>query len=221
MVKRTRSESREKNKKAKRKKHRSSRRDRRSSEDSRSRRSSSKSESKQNREYPSNKRSRPHSRERTRERSPYRQRYKDDRNRNDYQSNERKYLTMSRPLNYGRYEPNDERSSSDRTRTSLEVEINKMLTTEKHHTQHVGYRSSGEISDVIWCPRYVRPNIKHHIRGGQSLLHHRCRSCRQLCYHLLGRPGTKRLCLECSGWKRKYIPEWYFHKRCKYCYTDY
>ena len=216
MVKRTRSESREKNKKAKRKKHRSLRRDRRrSSEDSRPRRST-KSESKQNREYPSSKRS-PHSRERTREGSPYRQRYKDGRSRNDYQSNERK-LTMSRPLNYGRYELNDGRSSSDRTRTSLEVEIDRMLTTEKHHTQHVGHRSSGEINDVIWCPRYIRPDIKQHVRGGGSLLHHRCRSCRQLCYHLLGQPGTKRLCLECSGWKRKYIPEWYFHKRCKYCY---
>ena len=57
-----------------------------------------------------------------------------------------------------------------------------------------------------------------HVRGGKDLRHHRCRDCGRLCLHLLGRPGSKRQCLKCSGkWDEKYIPVCYYHKGCKYC----
>ena len=112
---------------------------------------------------------------------------------------------------------NRELSPSGRSRKSVQREIDKMLITERHHMRRVEHHSSGEIREVIWCPQYIRSDIKERARGGISLLYHRCRSCRRLCFHLLGRPGTKRLCLKCSGWKSKYIPEWYYHRRCKDC----
>ena len=96
---------------------------------------------------------------------------------------------------------------------SLIEEINKMLQIEDHHVI-----SSKDITNVEWCPIFVKPDIRGHVRGGKDLPHHTCRECKRLCLHLLGRPGTLRLCLECSGkWEKKYIPLWYFHYGCKYC----
>ena len=96
---------------------------------------------------------------------------------------------------------------------SLMEKVEEMLKIEEHHVI-----SSEDITDVEWCPKFVKPEIHGHVRGGKALLHHRCRECRRLCLHLLGRPGSKRQCLECSGkWNKKYIPVWYYHNSCKYC----
>ena len=96
---------------------------------------------------------------------------------------------------------------------SLTEEIEKMLKIEEHHV--ISFR---DMANVEWCPKFVKPDIRGHVRGGKDLPHHRCRHCRRLCLHLLGRPGTKRQCLECSGrWEKKHIPVWYYHNGCKYC----
>ena len=100
---------------------------------------------------------------------------------------------------------------------AVERQIYGMLSTEKHHTRRIDRFTSGEIDCVYWCPQYISPDVRGHVRGGTSLLHHRCRHCRKICFHLLGQPGTTRLCLACSGYKEKYIPKWYYHDRCKYC----
>ena len=103
--------------------------------------------------------------------------------------------------------------SSRRPPKSLIEEIKKMLEIEDHHII-----SSEDATNVEWCPQFVKPDIRGHVRGGKDLLHHRCRYCKRLCLHLLGKPGTTRLCLECSAkWEKKYIPVWYYHNGCKYC----
>ena len=96
---------------------------------------------------------------------------------------------------------------------SLMEKVEEMLKIEEHHVI-----SFEDITNVEWCPKFVKPDIHGHVRGGKALAHHRCSECRRLCLHLLGRPGSKRQCLECSGkWNKKYIPVWYYHNSCKYC----
>ena len=96
---------------------------------------------------------------------------------------------------------------------SLIEKIEEMLKIEDHHVIYFE-----DITNVEWCPKFVKPEIHVHVRGGKDLRHHKCRDCGRLCFHLLGRPGTKRQCLKCSGkWDEKYIPVWYYHNGCKYC----
>ena len=96
---------------------------------------------------------------------------------------------------------------------SLMEEIEKMLKIEDHHVIYFE-----DIANVEWCPKFVKPEIHVHVRGGKDLRHHKCRDCGRLCLHLLGRPGSRRQCLKCSGkWNEKYIPVWYYHNGCKYC----
>ncbi|CAB3984473.1 Hypothetical predicted protein [Paramuricea clavata] len=147
--------------------------------------------------------------------------------RNDYSKNyeirpHREYMYKD----YGsksedRRHPKDPRNSRDSRKShrkeAVYRQLNEMLQMEQHHTRYVDRSTSGEIKFVLWCPQYINPDIRGHVRGGTSLLHHRCRKCRKICFHLLGQPGTTRLCLGCSGYKEKYIPDWYYHKRCKYC----
>ena len=96
---------------------------------------------------------------------------------------------------------------------SLIEKIEEMLKIEEHHVIY-----SEDITNVEWCPKFVKPDIHGHVRGGKDLRHHICRDCGRLCLHLLGRPGSKRQCLTCSGkWDEKYIPVWYYHNSCKYC----
>ena len=96
---------------------------------------------------------------------------------------------------------------------SLIEKVEEMLKIEQHHVI-----SLEDITNVEWCPKFVKPEIRGHVRGGKALPHHRCHECGRLCLNLLGRPGSKRQCLECSGkWNKKYIPVWYYHNGCKYC----
>ena len=109
-----------------------------------------------------------------------------------------------------------------KSKEAVYKQLKDMITIEWHHTRYVdrstsGNSTSGEVRYVQWCPQYINPDTRGHVRGGRTLPHHRCRECRQLCFHLLGQPGTRRLCLACSGYKAKYIPDWYYHKRCEYC----
>ena len=101
---------------------------------------------------------------------------------------------------------------------SLNYVIKKMLKTEDHHIIEKIYNSSDELTDVLWCPVYVRPDIQRRILGGRSILHHKCRRCRRICFHLLYEKG--RPCLECAGWKLKDIPGWYYHQMCRHCTYD-
>ena len=96
---------------------------------------------------------------------------------------------------------------------SLIAKIEEMLKIEDHHVIYVE-----DITNVEWCPKFVKPEIHGHVRGGKDLQHHKCHDCGRLCFHLLGRPGSRRQCLKCSGkWDEKYIPVWYYHNGCKYC----
>ena len=96
---------------------------------------------------------------------------------------------------------------------SLMEKIEEMLKTEEHHVIYFE-----DITNVEWCPKFVKPDIHGHVRGGKDLLHHRFRDSGRLCLQLFGRPGSKRQCLKCLGkWDEKYIPVWYYHKGCKYC----
>ena len=106
-----------------------------------------------------------------------------------------------------------ESGSSGSSRQRRKLEIERMLEIEDHHVR----RKDESLEEVVWCPRYIRPDITGHVRGAKALLHHRCRRCRRLCLHLTGRPGTMRLCLRCSGWEEKHVPDWYYHRSCKYC----
>ena len=96
---------------------------------------------------------------------------------------------------------------------SLIAKIEEMLKIEDHHVIYFE-----DTTNVEWCPKFVKPEIHGHVRGGKDLRHHKCHDCGRLCFHLLGRPGSKRQCLKCSGkWDEKYIPVWYYHNGCKYC----
>lgn len=133
-----------------------------------------------------------------------------------YKSKREKELRHSRARHDERIRRRRESSETRRRpRSIIFEEMEKMLDIEDHH---VIWISTSDMAKVEWCPKFIKPDIRGHVRGGKDLLHHRCRVCRRLCLHLLGRPGTKRQCLECSGkFDRNDIPEWYYHKGCKYC----
>jgi len=70
---------------------------------------------------------------------------------------------------------------------SLKKEIKAMLKTEEYHVIYFE-----DITNVEWCPKFVKPEIHGHVGGGKDLRHHRCHDCGRLCFHLLGPPGSKR-----------------------------
>ena len=67
---------------------------------------------------------------------------------------------------------------------SLIEKIEEMLKIEEHHVIYFE-----DITNVEWCPEFVKPEIHGHVKGGKDLRHHRCRDCGRLCLHLLCRPG--------------------------------
>ena len=126
------------------------------------------------------------------------------------------------PKPTGKYNRESKGIRKSKSKEAAYKQLKGMITVEWHHTKYVdrstsGNSTSGEVRYVQWCPKYINPDARGHVRGGKTLPHHTCRGCRQLCFHLLGQPGTRRLCLACSGYKAKYIPDWYYHKRCEYC----
>jgi len=108
--------------------------------------------------------------------------------------------------------------------SSLKDKVRDIMQTEDHHIVRIVRDTHGEIDKVVWCPQYVRKNSsKQRAPGGKAMLHHRCRSCRRICLHLLGKYGSSdRKCLECSaskhGWNKHEVPTWYYHdKKCDHC----
>ena len=106
--------------------------------------------------------------------------------------------------------------------SGLNKVIKDMIKTESHHIKEITENNSGYVKNVLWCPKYINPDINEHVNGGTVLLHHFCRSCHRTCLHLMGRYGTRdRKCIECisyeRGWEKKEVPRWYFHTSCEYC----
>jgi hypothetical protein len=110
----------------------------------------------------------------------------------------------------------------------LSKKLQSMIDIERHHIISISNYDGDDIdlfrTWIDWCPRYeVVPGGR--ARGGQSLLHHRCRHCRRVCFHLLERGKDQnvrqRICLSC--WDlccdEKLIPEWYYHREtgCLHC----
>lgn len=123
-----------------------------------------------------------------------------------------------------RHERHEESKHKVKTSSRLREKIDEIVRKEHHHIVLKERDSSGNFLHVEWCPKYVRPDTGR-ATGGTALLHHTCRSCKNICLHLLGRYGSSdRKCLVCvaadHGWHKSEVPEWYFHHhRCKYCRT--
>ena len=135
---------------------------------------------------------------------------------------ERSLAKHHSPKLTGKYNRASKGIRKSKSKEAVYKQLKDMIAIEWHHTKYVdrstsGNSTSGKVRYIQWCPQYINPDARGHVRGGKTLPHHRCRECRQLCFHLLGQPGTRRLCLACSGYKAKYIPDWYYHKRCEYC----
>ena len=135
----------------------------------------------------------------------------------DPRTRERSLPKNHRPKQNSQSPTKSSESQNSPSKQAVQRQINEMLSTERHHTKYIDRSSSGEVVCIHWCPKYISPETKGHARGGKSLLHHRCRRCRKLCFHLLGKPGTFRSCLSCSGYKERYIPDWYYHEVCRDC----
>ena len=102
--------------------------------------------------------------------------------------------------------------------TGCKVEIiNQMLKREEHHLIEVVKDKQGKLSDVVWCPVYLRPDAKGKARGGDEIPHHRCKTCDKIGLHLLNDGQKYRPCLRCAGWSEAEIPAWYYHTTCCHC----
>lgn len=95
--------------------------------------------------------------------------------------------------------------------------LRQMLIIEEHHIEDTIIDSSGSVKDIVWCPVYLRPVLKGTARGGDEISHHKCKSCQQICFHLLNDGEKYRPCLRCAGWNERGIPSWYYHDSCKHC----
>lgn len=135
----------------------------------------------------------------------------------DSRTRERSLPKNHRPKQNSQSPTKSSESRNSPSKEAVHRQINDMLSTERHHTKYIDRSSSGEVMYIHWCPRFISPETKGHARGGKSLLHHKCRRCRKLCFHLLGKPGTFRSCLSCSGYNPRYIPDWYYHEVCRDC----
>ena len=96
--------------------------------------------------------------------------------------------------------------------------IKKMLKTEEHHLIKVIKDKQGNLSDVVWCPVYLRPDASGRVaRGGDEVPHHMCKTCGKIGLHLLNDGQKYRPCLRCVGWQEQEIPAWYYHVTCCHC----
>lgn len=109
----------------------------------------------------------------------------------------------------------------------LQRKLQSMLDIERHHIISISHYDHDDLDVqstwVDWCPRYQAVPGS---RGGTALLHHTCRRCRRLCFHLLDRRTdgvSQRICLGCFFQQQQHnqddeshppgvvIPPWYFH----------
>eukprot|EP00050_Salpingoeca_kvevrii_P008259 m.301812 g.301812 ORF g.301812 m.301812 type:complete len:451 (-) comp14934_c0_seq1:136-1488(-) len=101
------------------------------------------------------------------------------------------------------------------TDPSLEAELRDSVRTEWHHIDAIERDDQGVVVNIVWCAQYLNPNSGR-ANGGKNELHHKCRRCKRIAVHLLGKPMTRdRYCLECDG--RTGVPAWFFHRRCPHC----
>ena len=56
------------------------------------------------------------------------------------------------------------------------AKIEEMLKIEDHHVIYFE-----DVKNVEWCPKFVKPEIHGHVRGGKDLRHHKCHDCGRLC----------------------------------------
>ena len=112
----------------------------------------------------------------------------------------------------------NDRSKTDTSKVGSQSEIIKqMLKTEEHHVIEVIEDKQGNLSDVFWCPVYLRPDAKGRARGSDEIPHHRCKTCARIGLHLLNDGQKYRPCLVCAGWSEAEIPAWYYHITCHHC----
>ena len=114
-------------------------------------------------------------------------------------------------------EKNGVTNDQPKTDTSKAEIIQQMLQIEEHHVIEVIKDKQGNLSDVIWCPVYLRPDAKGLVRGGDEVPHHRCKTCTRIGLHLLNDGQKHRPCLRCAGWSEAEIPAWYYHMTCCHC----
>jgi hypothetical protein len=106
----------------------------------------------------------------------------------------------------------------------LSQQLQRMMDIERHHIISISNHDKNDLdlfrTWVDWCPKYEAiPGA----RGGKGLLHHVCRKCRKVCFHLLDKADgvQQRVCLGC--WRRCHdqslLPKWYYHHShdCKIC----
>ena len=109
-----------------------------------------------------------------------------------------------------------ERDCSSKVATTAEI-IKQMLKTEEHHVIELIEDTQGNIEDVVWCPVYVRADLKGRARGADEVPHHKCKTCGRIGLHLLNDGQKYRPCLRCAGWSEAEIPAWYYHLTCCHC----
>ncbi|KAG7374319.1 hypothetical protein IV203_013414 [Nitzschia inconspicua] len=123
--------------------------------------------------------------------------------------------------------PPGTRPSEARNRSQVHLlsqKLQRMMDIERHHIISISNHDEDDIdlfrTWIDWCPKYEAvPGA----RGGKGLLHHVCRRCRKVCFHLLDKSdGVKqRLCLGC--WvhchDKNLLPNWYYHSplNCNIC----
>ena len=95
--------------------------------------------------------------------------------------------------------------------------IKQMLNTEEHHVIELIEDKQGNVKDVVWCPVYVRADLKGRARGADEIPHHKCKTCGGIGLHLLNDGQKYRPCLRCAGWSEAEIPTWYYHLTCRHC----
>lgn len=113
--------------------------------------------------------------------------------------------------------PENDRSQENRQIALLSRQLQRMMDIERHHIISISHHDENDLdlfrTWVDWCPKFeATPGA----RGGRGLLHHVCRSCRKVCFHLLDKKDgvRQRICLGC--WRHCHdpnlLPKWYYHR---------
>lgn len=106
----------------------------------------------------------------------------------------------------------------------LSQKLQRMMDIERHHIVSISNHDKDDLdlfrTWIDWCPKFEAvPGA----RGGKGLLHHVCRHCRRVSFHLLDKSDgvRQRICLGC--WphlhNKTLLPDWYYHspRDCTIC----
>jgi hypothetical protein len=106
----------------------------------------------------------------------------------------------------------------------LSQKLQRMMEIERHHIISISNHDEDDLdlfrTWIEWCPKYEAAGGA---RGGKGLLHHVCRHCRKVSFHLLDKSDgvRQRICLGC--WQhchdQSLLPDWYYHnpRDCMFC----